>query len=775
MKNTANTVIRLLDSVSNALDLVPVPCLGLTWKGFKALWDAVQKVHDSRAQLEVLTGSVAEFILALDRKLQDQPSLASSISEELRSLRNLIDEIWGFAQEQAGKAFLQRFLQGDEVATSVSTYHWRLLHLYNSFNLSCEIDNKLWQSEFDDARRRDTEAFGLLLGELKDSQEKLFRELFGKLDVQQSSLLAAITAMQRSMVKMNTDSDYSTERQFLQHSITLLQRRSGRVIDIQPWTISSFEVEKKHKIGSGGFSNVYKAMFLGAAMLLNEVKVWERLRHPHILQFLGAGVDEEPPFLVMELMINGNALDFLNVKPIANRVTLVHQASLGLAYLHARGIIHGDLKATNVLIKADESAVIADFGLSMIKVDVTSRSTTVFITGTKRWMSPERMKGRRLAPPVDIYAWAMTAYEARCIDIFTGLVPFGATDESLLYDLVVREEERPERPDHSTAAEVGLTEEIWLLIERSYHQNAQNPSSNPFSFSPFAASPEAPKVTNVSDFDKVFGDLAGAVPTATENKLSFEAAFGDLFDFEKEGTSTFPPAAKASPSGSTTFPPAPTGLTGIVIPPASPPRASGFESAFIPGESTASSVRPVFTADGLPPLPRILESKPFSFDNIFASPSPAVPTNTAPSQPPPNTDVQSLSLLDDASSSNIMGRDSEFGTTSSRTTSPRDSVTSSSKESSDRNKEQGRPSKISMIRLPFMKKKKIQESLPPPQHLSSIVNKSVGRLSPAVDDDDDSEPVKQLCSMGFGRTEAVVALEASSYDFQRALNSLLSG
>ncbi|KAF8466538.1 kinase-like domain-containing protein [Russula ochroleuca] len=511
MKKTAKTVIQLLDSVSSALDLVPVPCLGLAWKGFKALWDAVQKVHDSRAQLETLAGSVAELILTLDRKLQDQPNLASSIDGELRSLRSLIDEIRELALEQASKAFLRRFLQGDEITTSVSTYHWRLLHLYHKFNISCEIDNKLWQSEFDDARRRDKEAFGLLLGELKDSQEKLFRELFGKLEVQQSSLLAAIIAMQRSMVKINkledTDTNHSTERQFLQHSITLLQRRSGRVINIQPWTVSSFEVEKKHKIGSGGFSNVYKAMFLGAAvalkelsaatspkMLLNEVKVWERLRHPHVLQFLGAGVDEEPPFLVMELMLNGHVLDFLNTKPTASRVTLVHQTALGLAYLHARGIIHGDLKATNVLIKADESAVLADFGLSMIKVDVSSRSTAVLITGTKRWMSPERMKGRRLAPSVDIYAWAMTAYE-----ICTGLVPFGATDEGLLYELVVREEERPERPYDSTAAEVGLTEGIWSLIERSWAsdaklrpsasdiadtiKDAQNSSSDPFLFS----------------------------------------------------------------------------------------------------------------------------------------------------------------------------------------------------------------------------------------------------------------------------------------------------
>jgi hypothetical protein len=79
------------------------------------------------------------------------------------------------------------------------------------------------------------------------------------------------------------------------------------------------------------------------------------------------------------------------------------------------------------------------------------------------------------------------------------LVPFGATDESLLYELVVREEERPERPDESSAAEVGLTDEIWSLIERSWAPDAkhrpsasdiadiikdsQNPTSDPFLFS----------------------------------------------------------------------------------------------------------------------------------------------------------------------------------------------------------------------------------------------------------------------------------------------------
>jgi len=57
---------------------------------------------------------------------------------------------------------------------------------------------------------------------------------------------------------MNTNSQRSTERHFLQHSFSLLQRKSGQVVKTESWTASSFEVNKGQKLGSGGFSNVYR-------------------------------------------------------------------------------------------------------------------------------------------------------------------------------------------------------------------------------------------------------------------------------------------------------------------------------------------------------------------------------------------------------------------------------------------------------------------------------------------------------------------------------------
>jgi len=163
--------------------------------------------------------------------------------------------------------------------------------------ISCEIDNRNWRTQFGDARHRDQESLERLLDELMQNQDILFKQLFHKLDTQQTSFISMMSAMQKGILKLNVDDNRSTERRFLEHGVSLLQRRSGQSVKIESWFVSSLEVDKGDKVGSGGFSTVYKATFLGSPvavkelavttsskMLMNEIKGWERLRHPHILR-----------------------------------------------------------------------------------------------------------------------------------------------------------------------------------------------------------------------------------------------------------------------------------------------------------------------------------------------------------------------------------------------------------------------------------------------------------------------------------------------------------
>ena len=200
--------------------------------------------------------------------------------------------------------------------------------------------------------------------------------------------------------------------------------------------------------------------------------------------------------------------------------------------------------------------------------------------------------------------------------------------------------------------------------------------NSPFSAStsPFAVSPpEPPKVATLTDFDKAFGDFPGTAPSAG-GKKSFDNAFEDQFDFTKAEPSASLPAISVSSSASSAFPPAPTS-SGIVKSSISPVRETGFENAFKPPQKAASSARPVSTVDGLPVLPPVPESQPFSFDQAFpsdlSSSAPATteaPTHTTPSQLPPVPDAPTPSF-DDVFGLNGAQTDSGVATTSSRTSS----------------------------------------------------------------------------------------------------------
>ena len=365
--------------------------------------------------------------------------------------------------------------------------------------------------------------------------------------------------------------------------------------------------------------------------------------------------------------------------------------------------------------------------------------------------------------------------------------------------------------------------------------------------SPFGVPSEPTGLTNFND---AFSGFPSAVPAAPEEKFTSDPGFDAEFDFGKESTSTSTPVVAVSPSGSAAFPPPPTSSSGISKSRTSPV-GSGFENTFIPRQNTTSSARATSTVDGLPTLPQVVESKPFSFEDAFSSslsPVAAPATSAAPGQPRPSSGVAELSF-ESAFGSNTTPGDSGFKSMASRTstapqvtesptlstfassspvhgpTSPRDAVardtvgfphspsreasppprvaspkgrtsTSSSRESGDKVKEQGRYSKLSVsvlsccftlkdegvdvlslvwvqIRLPFGKRKKTQDTPPPsqlPKHLAPIADENV-RRAPV---DDDVEPLRRLLGMGFDRAQAVAALEAHSYDFQTALDSILT-
>ncbi|KNZ79913.1 putative serine/threonine-protein kinase [Termitomyces sp. J132] len=181
---------------------------------------------------------------------------------------------------------------------------------------------------------------------------------------------------------------------------------------------------------------------------------------------------QERPCIVAPWLENGNINKYLKHHSEAPRLPLVVGVARGLCYLHSRGIVHGDLKGSNVLVDDQGMARVADFGISSISdpqiLTLTSHSGFASNGGTVRWQAPELITMHddmavSNNKPSDIYAWACVCYE-----IFTGRIPLDhlANDAAVVYHVAFKGT-RPSRPSNSSPSWTswGLTTEIWSIME----------------------------------------------------------------------------------------------------------------------------------------------------------------------------------------------------------------------------------------------------------------------------------------------------------------------
>ncbi len=151
---------------------------------------------------------------------------------------------------------------------------------------------------------------------------------------------------------------------------------------------------------------------------LVEAKAMMQLSHPHIVRTREAFEAGNNYYMVMEYMPGGSLEGQFKARkamPVDDAVRILAEVCEGLAYAHARGVVHCDLKPSNVLLAADGSAKVADFGVAHVSDQVVTRSWITpggFAGGTLPYMSPEQTDGVRDNPRVDIYALGAILYRA---------------------------------------------------------------------------------------------------------------------------------------------------------------------------------------------------------------------------------------------------------------------------------------------------------------------------------------------------------------------------
>ncbi|WP_189301072.1 serine/threonine-protein kinase [Streptomyces albospinus] len=156
-----------------------------------------------------------------------------------------------------------------------------------------------------------------------------------------------------------------------------------------------------------------------------EAQTAGRLSHPHVVGVLDFGEHEDRLFLVMELVDGDSLADQLTVSgplPAEHVAHIAAQAALGLAAAHRQGVVHRDIKPANLLLGAEGTLKIGDFGIARFLDDPgAALTTTGQIVGTSLYLAPERALGRTAGPASDVYSLGCVLYQ-----LLSGRPPFRA-------------------------------------------------------------------------------------------------------------------------------------------------------------------------------------------------------------------------------------------------------------------------------------------------------------------------------------------------------------
>ncbi|KAG8739607.1 hypothetical protein FRC12_016264 [Ceratobasidium sp. 428] len=236
-------------------------------------------------------------------------------------------------------------------------------------------------------------------------------------------------------------------------------------------------------ISSGGFGDIYRGdlkdgtqvaiktirLYVGSSEkdqkilkhAAHEIYAWSKCKHLNVQPLLGLVMFHGHIGMIARWEANGNLPHYLERYKDVDRCTLSSQISEGLSYLHASGVVHGDLKGANVLISQGGVGQLADFGNAKLEeytLKFTKTSTKEAMSS--RWAAPELFEGNSCTYATDVYALGMTILEA-----ITGDVPWtGKSERAVLFAITIKRG-CPERPEEYIPSNSEHGDTLWSLLK----------------------------------------------------------------------------------------------------------------------------------------------------------------------------------------------------------------------------------------------------------------------------------------------------------------------
>jgi serine/threonine-protein kinase len=198
--------------------------------------------------------------------------------------------------------------------------------------------------------------------------------------------------------------------------------------------------ELKDVVGTGGMSTVFCAhdtlLERDVALKLlhehhsrddeyverfrHEARAVAQLSHPNVVTVIDRGEEDGRQYIVFEYVDGENLKELVSRGPLPVRRTLELglEVARALAFAHAQGLVHRDVKPQNVLLSDDGRAKVTDFGIAR-SLDAVSRTETGAVLGSSHYIAPEQARGERVDTKTDVYSFGCVLFE-----LLTGVVPY---------------------------------------------------------------------------------------------------------------------------------------------------------------------------------------------------------------------------------------------------------------------------------------------------------------------------------------------------------------
>ncbi|HEX4544939.1 MAG TPA: PEGA domain-containing protein [Candidatus Acidoferrum sp.] len=248
------------------------------------------------------------------------------------------------------------------------------------------------------------------------------------------------------------------------------------------------------ELGRGAMGIVYKAMdpVIGRTVAVKTIRLSEEgtglsrpelltrfqtearaaglLTHPNIVVVFDAGEEDGLYYITMEL-VEGKSLQALldggHAFPLPRTLRIMEQTCSALQFAHERNVIHRDIKPANLMLTADDTVKVTDFGTAKI-LQFGTVQQTAHVMGTPSYMSPEQVKGRAVDGRSDIFSLGVMLYE-----MVTGEKPFpGQNITTVIYKIVNEEPVPPRQIDPSIHP--GISAAIMKALEKEPDRRYQN-------------------------------------------------------------------------------------------------------------------------------------------------------------------------------------------------------------------------------------------------------------------------------------------------------------